>query len=140
MRYFKTEEKLIKVFGNSAKLSPEMSGYEITGNSQMRTKGKMISYGTILNETLFTNNVLLPDEIVYFETVEELEIDVDLEYEEELILKNPVALQLDLQLSKKTEIKDYDAALPIESQFNLKKIKEDNMGGVIIGNKKAKVR
>lgn len=141
MRYVKIIKNLIKVLGERARdKDSSKSGLTITGNMQMVVGEAIVTYGIIEDEDVFNNNDYNEVDFEFFNTIEEVETNIEASYVEILELTDPVKLQLDLQLSKKTDIKDYDPEQEIDSQYNLKKIKEENMGGVKIISKKANVR
>ena len=140
MRYFKIEKSPRKIFGDYAlSRNRDKIGISFSGDNQMITNDKHLTYGKIINEVLFANANFDLDDFIFFDTLEEVQADIDLEYIEKLVLDDPLKLQLDMQLSKKTDIKDYDSNLTIDSQFNLQKIKDENMGGVKVATKKAKM-
>ena len=138
MRYFKTIKDLSKVGIVATSEGMAKVGIYITANMQMVVNGVMVTYGKIVNEYLFNNSKLNLDDFIIFDSLELVNQDIEDSYEEVLVL-DPLALQLDLQLSGKDKIKDYDPEQPIDSQYNLKKIKAENMGGVKASNKKAKI-
>ena len=97
---------------------------------------KEISYGIIYDEVLFNANTQIDEScITYFNTLEDMNADMDLEEPvEELIIKDAVLLQLDVTLSGK-EIIGYDGDKPITDQVNIAALRDAGMGGIKAKNK-----
>jgi len=132
MKYIKIKGDLLKVLGESIR-KPLTIGIELLPQHQMIDKDKTVSYGTILDENKFN---IEHEAITYFETVEELNADIDAEYDIIYILKDVNELTLDIQLSGNPEIVGYNKDLALTSQENLKALYDANMGGIVL-NKKA---
>jgi len=138
MRYFKITKRLKEILG--ARKIKDIKGVFMSAEMQMFINDEIITYGRIDDENLFASNKFITStDYIIFSNLEEALMDIENNYVEILSLDSPVKLQLDLQLSKKAEILDYDPNSPIDSQYNLKKIKESNMGGIKIISKKAKL-
>ena len=135
MTYVKVKNaELEEVFGEEIRKMKKdgSTGILFFGNQQMHLKDKKLSYGKIDLDKINVQH----DSITYFDSLEQANNDMDLEYEEEYILKNVQALQLDLQLSGNPSIQSYDPDQPLSSQTNLKALFNANMDG-IVKNKKS---
>jgi len=133
MKYIKIKGfDLLEVLGDGARKMNTL-GVEFLPQHQMIDKDKKVSYGKILDESKFSIEHVA---ITFFNTIEELNLDIDLEYDEIFILKDIQTLQLDIQLSGNPEIIGYNKDLPLTDQVNLKALFDANMGG-IVKNKKA---
>jgi len=133
MKYIKIKGyDLLEVLGESARKMNTI-GVQFLPQHQMIDKDKKVSYGTILDESKFN---IEHEAITYFNTIEELNADIDAEYDVIYILKDVNELTLDIQLSGNPEIVGYNKDLALTSQENLKALYDANMGGIIL-NKKA---
>ena len=133
MKYIKIKGyDLLEVLGDSARKMNTI-GVQFLPQHQMIDKDKKVSYGTILDESKFN---IEHEAITYFETIEELNEDIDTEYDVIYILKDVNELTLDIQLSGNPEIVGYNKDLALTSQENLKALYDANMGGIVL-NKKA---
>lgn len=103
----------------------------VYANQQMIDKDKIVSYG-LIREDLIPNH----ESVTIFNTIDQVNLDIDAEYDEIFILKDITKLQVDLNLSGNPTIDGYDPNKEIESQTNLKALYDANMGG-IVKNKKA---
>jgi len=133
MKYIKIKGfDLIEVLGNGAR-KMDTIGVEFLPQHQMIDKDKKVSYGTITDETKFE---IKHNSITIFNTIDELNLDIDAEYDEVFILQDVQILNTDRELSGNPAIPGYDADLPLTDQVNLKALFDANMGG-IVKNKKA---
>ena len=133
MKYIKIKGyDLLEVLGESARKMNTI-GVQFLPQHQMIDKDKKVSYGTILDESKFN---IEHEAITYFNTIEELNADIDAEYDVIYILKDVNELTLDIQLSGNPEIVGYNKDLALTSQENLKALYDANMGGIVL-NKKA---
>lgn len=131
MRLFKLKGyDLYDVFGNDAKNMKEDT-IMVYGKHQMYDTGEKISYG-YMSDDYSIDHV----GITYFDSIDDLNADIDAEYKEIFILKDVQELQVDMLLSGNPTIEGYDANSQLRSQSNLKALYEANMGGVV-KNKKA---
>jgi hypothetical protein len=122
--------KYIKIIGSISKVLGKETGMISGANQLQKTGERMVSYGKIEDEEKFASALVHPDCII-FDTLEELNADMDLEQaEDKYSLSNVDLLKLDLELSGNPEIIGYRADLPLDDQINLKLLHDMNMAGI----------
>lgn len=139
MKYIKIKGNLTDVLGKHAGQMKKdgSTGISIFGESQMmKENDMMISYGIITNEEKFAFIMDHPA-VTFFLTKEDINADIDNEYEDFEILKSIEQLQLDIQLSGNPTIVGYKKTKPLNDKVNLKALKNAGMAGIIT-NRKAK--
>jgi hypothetical protein len=128
MKYIKISGNLIDVMGDKARHMND-AGVVIYPQHQMNISTNIVSYGVVSDEEKAAYLLANPT-VTVFESVEAVNVDIDITYVEKYSLADVTALQLDLQLSGNPEIPGYDSAKSISTQENLKALFDAGMGGI----------
>lgn len=130
MKYIKVKGNLLDVLGESAKRM-ETIGVRFLPQHQMIDVG--VSYGTIIDEGKFN---ITHEAITIFNTVEEVNADIDIEYDVKFLLTDINKLTLDIELSGGVgAVVGYDANKALDSQENLLALLNRDMAGITINRK-----
>ncbi len=139
MKYIKIKGNLLDVLGEEArKMKADGStGIMIFADGQMHKEdGEIISYGMLTDEKKFVFILDNPN-VTFFLTKEDVNADIDVEYDDFEILSSIEELTLDMQISGNPIIPGYNSAKGIKDKNNLKTLKNAGMGGIVM-NKKVK--
>jgi len=139
MKYIKIIGNLTEVLGNEARKMKAngSTGILIFGNGQMIKENEtMISYGILTNEKKF-DFIMNHPMVTFFLTKEDVNADIDNEFDDFKILTSIEELQLDMQLSGTPNIIGYNKNKPLKDKNNLKALINAGMGGIKT-NRKAK--
>jgi len=139
MKYVRVDGNLIDVLGNEARKMKKdgSSGIVFLGENQMTNEaGEIVSYGIVTDTEKFSNFLNHPN-VTVFENKEKANNDIDLMYDDFVILTSVESLALDIQLSGNPKITGYNPSKPLKNKDNLRALKLAGMEGVS-NNRKAK--
>lgn len=127
----------IKIEGNIIDVIPEeiargdmsQAGFIIYGHNQIMTDNKVISYGKITDIDLL-NQYLPNPNVTIFNTVEEVNADMERNYIETYSIFNLQEVMFDLQMRGNPEVPNYDKTKPLTSQENLKALYDFQVSGI----------
>lgn len=127
----------VKITGNIVDIIPEeiargdmtQAGFIIYGHNQISTENGLISYGKITDIELL-NQYLPNDNVTMFDTIEEVNADMENNYIETYSISNLQEVMFDLQMRGNPEVPKYDKTKPLTSQENLKTLYDFQVSGV----------
>lgn len=136
MKYIKIKDKqLLEVLGEKARKMKSI-GLQILPQHQMMDNKNKVSYGVIFDEELFNQANIKDESITIFDTKEEVNADIDLEYGHYFMITDIEKLKLDIELSGGiTAIEGYDPNKSLDSQENLQALLQRDMAGIGINRK-----
>lgn len=132
----------IKIKGNIIDVIPEeiargdmsQAGFIIYGHNQMHTDDGLISYGKITDMDLLSQYLPNPN-VTIFNTVEEVNTDMESNYVETYSISNLQEVMFDLQMRGNPDVPNYDKTKPLTSQENLKALYDFQVSGIIKSKK-----
>ncbi|MDR7856291.1 MAG: hypothetical protein RIN63_06720 [Tissierella sp.] len=127
----------IKILGNITDVIPEeiargdmtQAGFIIYGHNQISKDNEITSYGKITDIELL-QEYLPNDNVTIFDTVNEINIDIDNNYVETYSVSNIQEVMFDLQMRGNPEIPNYNKTKSLTSQENLKALFDINVSGI----------
>lgn len=134
----------IKIVGNIIDVIPEViargdmtqAGFIIYGHNQIMASNQIISYGKITDIDLL-NQYLPNPNVTIFNTIEEINADMESNYVETYSISNLQEVMFDLQMRGNPEVPNYDKTKPLTSQDNLKALYDFQVSGVTKSKKQA---
>lgn len=128
--YIKIEGHLLDVLGDDARGNMEESlGIKVSPIYQFLEIEPTVTLATIVNEVK-AEKIINDKRVTILKTKDDFNSEIDNLYTETFFLKNPLELQLDLQLSGVSTVENYNPSKTLSSQENLKALYEVGMGGI----------
>lgn len=134
----------IKIKGNITDFIPDNvargdmreAGFIVYGYNQLTINGDIISYGKVTDIDLI-NQYLPNPNVTLFNTIDEVNADMENNYVETYSITNLQEVMFDLQMRGNPEIPNYDKTKPLTSQDNLKAMHDFQVSGVTKSKKQA---
>lgn len=134
----------IKIIGNITDFIGEeiargdmaQAGFIIYGHNQISVNNEMVSYGKITDIELL-NQYLPNPNVVIFDAVDEVNIDMESNYVETYAIGNIQEIMFDLQMRGNPDISNYDKTKSLTAQENLKALHDFNVSGISKSKKQA---